>query len=116
MPRRLILCAVLLLLALLLLPRPYPGREVPVGDVPPLVITPAQFHEPSEHLLDLNTATVEQLQTLPGIGPARAQSIVDYRTQNGPFQSPEELSAVDGIGMGLLDQVRDLITVQVQED
>ena len=116
MCRRLILCAVLILLALFLMPHPYPGREVPVGEVPPLILSPAQFRKPADDLLDLNTATVEQLQALPGIGPARAQSIVDYRTQNGPFQSPEELSAVDGIGMGLLDQVRDLITVQVQED
>ena len=116
MCRRLILCAVLILLALFLMPHPYPGREVPVGEVPPLILSPAQIRKPADDLLDLNTATPEQLQTLPGIGPARAQSIVDYRTQNGPFQSPEELSAVDGIGMGLLDQVRDLITVQVQED
>ena len=116
MPRRLILYAALILLALFLLPRPYPGREVPAGDVPPLVLAPAQFRQPADDLLDLNTATAEQLQSLPGIGPVRAQSIVDYRVQNGPFQSPEELSAVDGIGMGLLDQIRDLITVQTQED
>lgn len=116
MPRKLWLVALALMLAALLLPRPYHGKPVPAGDLPPLVIQPTGFSMPVQTPLDLNTATVDQLQTLPGIGPVRAQSIVDYRTANGPFQSAEELAAVDGIGAGILDQVRDFITVLPQED
>ena len=116
MGRRLWFWTLPLLLAALLLPRPYQGKPVPTGDVPPLVTRPAVFAAPARAPLDLNTATLDQLQTLPGIGPARAQNIVDYRSQNGPFQSAEELAAVDGIGAGILDQVRDFITVLPRED
>ncbi|MFD3514517.1 helix-hairpin-helix domain-containing protein [Streptomyces sp. NPDC058657] len=48
--------------------------------------------------VSLNTATVEQLDTLPGVGPVLARHIVDYRTQHGGFRSVEELREVDGIG------------------
>ena len=107
--------AAVALLCLLLFPvtRHVP---VPVGDLPPLVIRPGAERPLSPDTLDLNTATAEELQALPGIGPVRAQNIVDYRTQNGPFQSPEELAAVEDIGPGTLDAVRDLICVIVQEE
>lgn len=62
-------------------------------------------------LLDLNTATVEQLDELPGIGPSTAQAIVDYRTQHGGFTSVEELDNVSGIGPATLEQIRPLVTV-----
>lgn len=48
--------------------------------------------------VSLNTATVEQLDTLPGVGPVLAQHIVDYRTQHGGFRSIDELREVNGIG------------------
>ncbi|MFG3530569.1 helix-hairpin-helix domain-containing protein [Streptomyces sp. NPDC047917] len=48
--------------------------------------------------VSLNTATVEQLDTLPGVGPVLAQHIVDYRTQHGGFRSVDELREVNGIG------------------
>lgn len=103
--------AALLLLLLFLFPRPHLGRQVPAGDLPPLVTVPAAVRPPAESLLDLNTATLEQLQALPDIGPTRAQSILDYRAQNGPFQSVEELAAVEGIGAGLLEQLREHVCV-----
>lgn len=103
------------LLLLLLLPfRPYVGRGVSPADLPPLVTQPAQPRPKAEHPLDLNTATEEALQTLPGIGPVRAASIVAYRSCNGPFQSVEELTAVDGIDLGLLEQLRDLVCVTIE--
>ena len=111
MKRWLLPLAALLVLAALLLPRPFIGRQVSQGTLPPLVTTPASFRPPAEDPLDLNTATLEELQTLPEIGPLRAQSILDYRAQNGPFQSVEELTAVEGIGMGLLDLLREQICV-----
>jgi len=57
----------------------------------------------------LNSATVEQLDTLPGVGPVTAQKIVDYRAKHGAFSSVDELDAISGIGPARLDQLRDLV-------
>jgi competence protein ComEA len=62
-------------------------------------------------LLNLNTATPEELETLPGIGPVLAASIVDFREQNGPFTSVDQLLDVSGIGEARLADIRDLVTV-----
>lgn len=62
-------------------------------------------------LLDLNTATDRQLETLPGIGPARAQAIIAHRNQHGPFVAAEELTAVAGIGPGIYGNLQSLISV-----
>jgi competence protein ComEA len=60
--------------------------------------------------IDLNTATAEQLDTLPGVGPATAQKIVADRTANGPFRSVEDLLRVPGIGPAKLEALKDLVT------
>ena len=57
----------------------------------------------------LSTATLEQLDALPGIGPVTAQKILDYRQQHGAFSSVEELDAVPGIGPARLDQLKGLV-------
>jgi competence protein ComEA len=57
----------------------------------------------------LNSATVDQLDALPGVGPVTAQKIVDYRQTHGAFTSVDELDAVSGIGPARLDQLRDLV-------
>ncbi len=62
--------------------------------------------------VDLNTAGRPQLESLPGIGPSRAQAIIAYREQNGPFVAAEELTAVAGIGSGIYENLQSLITVQ----
>ena len=62
--------------------------------------------------INLNTATIAELDVLPGIGPSIAQRIVDYRTQNGAFKKTEDLKKVRGIGDALYDQVKDLVVVQ----
>jgi competence protein ComEA len=59
--------------------------------------------------VSLSTATAEQLDALPGIGPVTAQKIVDYRTEHGAFHSVDELDAISGIGPAKLDQLRDLV-------
>jgi competence protein ComEA len=62
-------------------------------------------------LVDLNTADVVQLDTLPGIGPVLAERVVAWREEVGPFGSVEELTSVSGIGPAVLDRLRDLVTV-----
>ena len=57
----------------------------------------------------LNTATLEQLDTLPGVGPVTTQKILDYRDERGAFQSVDELDAVPGIGPARLEQLRELV-------
>jgi competence protein ComEA len=59
--------------------------------------------------LDLNTASLEQLDALPGIGPTTAQKILDYRQEHGSFHSVDELDAVAGIGQGRLEQLKGLV-------
>lgn len=66
-------------------------------------------------VIEINTAGLEDLQRLPGIGEKRAQAIVDYREEHGPFQSVDELDNVDGIGEGILSGLRDYVTVDSQE-
>ena len=68
-------------------------------------------NEAGDALLNLNTADQAQLETLPGIGPARAQAIIAYRDQNGPFTAVEEITAVSGIGQGILGNLQHLVTV-----
>ncbi len=61
--------------------------------------------------VNINTASVEELTKLPGVGPKVAQRIVDYREAHGPFQSVEELLKVKGIGPKRLERLRPLITL-----
>jgi competence protein ComEA len=62
--------------------------------------------------VNINTAPAEELSTLPGIGPTQAQSIIDYRTTNGPFQSVKDIKNVRGIGEATFEKLKDKITVQ----
>lgn len=62
--------------------------------------------------VNLNTADAAALESLPGIGPALAQRIIDYRTANGPFQTTAEIQDVRGIGAGIYEKIKDSITVE----
>lgn len=70
---------------------------------------PSRVFVPDE-LLDLNTASLEELMTLPGIGQTKAQAILDYRSANGPFAWPEDLTGVPGIGQGIYEDLADYVT------
>ena len=62
--------------------------------------------------VDLNSADVELLKTLPGIGDVRAQAIISYREENGEFTSVDGLLDVNGIGIGTVEKIRELVTVE----
>ncbi|MFK0000945.1 helix-hairpin-helix domain-containing protein [Paenarthrobacter sp. NPDC090522] len=62
--------------------------------------------------VNINTASVEELGTLPRVGPVMAQRIADWRKDHGPFTSVEELDAIDGIGPKLMESLKGLVTVQ----
>lgn len=80
--------------------RPAPASES--APLPPL---------PGSAPIDLNRATKEQLEALPGIGPALAQRIIDDRTARGPFRSVDDLDRVSGIGKKTIDKLRAKVTV-----
>lgn len=90
---------------------PYLGRTVPAGDLPPLVIQPGKARPPADDPIDLNTADLTLLMTLPEIGETRAHAIAAYRQTYGLFQSVDELAAVEGIGPGILELVREYVCV-----
>ncbi|MFS8651792.1 MAG: helix-hairpin-helix domain-containing protein [Caldibacillus sp.] len=62
--------------------------------------------------VNINTASREELQTLPGIGPQKANAIIEYRESQGPFQTIEEIMNVSGIGEKSFEKLQDLITVK----
>lgn len=66
---------------------------------------------PNSDQIDINTASATELDSLPGIGPALADAIVEYRTLHGPFGSVDELARVPGISARMVDKMRDQITV-----
>lgn len=61
--------------------------------------------------ININTASLSELDTLPGIGPTTAQRIIEYREQNGGFNSIEEIMNVSGIGEAKFEKIKDLITI-----
>lgn len=82
--------------------RPQPGMNG---------VQSTQSSPDSGGVVNINRASVAELDALPGIGPSTAQAIVDYRTTNGPFGSPEDLLNVKGIGPAKFDAMRKLVGV-----
>lgn len=71
-----------------------------------LLFAPAAYAQ-----VNLNTATSEQLQTLPGIGPSKAAAIIEHRKTAGPFEKIDDLDLVPGIGPATVENLRSLVTV-----
>ena len=96
-------------------PSPLPSNEIV------LLITPVFFFlclkttfaqkTPPAQPLNPNTATIAQLETLPGVGPNTAKAIVDFRNRSGPFQRVEDLLAIKGISKSKLEKLRPSVTV-----
>jgi competence protein ComEA len=82
------------------------GELVLVGVTPQAGVAPA-----GSGLLNLNTATRAELETLPGVGPVLAQRIIDYRTKRGGFRAVNDLRQVDGIGESRYAELSKLVTV-----
>jgi competence protein ComEA len=87
------------------IPRPLPGVNAPPS---PNANTPEGA---SSARVNINTASMSDLDTLSGVGPSIAKAIIDYRTKNGPFGSIEDLLNVRGIGPSKLDAMREQVTV-----
>jgi len=83
-----------------------PGQENPAG-----VGGTVGISSPSDGKININNASISDLDTLPGIGPATAQKIIDYRTQNGPFKSIDDIKNVSGIGDKKFEEIKDKISV-----
>ncbi len=94
------------------------GQQIVVPSVSPLSSTPTEtltmLSTPTAsapYPLDINRATAEELEALPGIGPTLAQRILTYRAEHGPFHKVEDLLAVPGIGPATLERLRPYLTV-----
>jgi competence protein ComEA len=87
------------------IPRPLPGVNAPPS---PNANTPEGA---SSARVNINTASMSDLDTLSGVGPSTAKAIIEYRTKNGPFGSIEDLLNVRGIGPAKLDAMREQVTV-----
>jgi len=83
---------------------PFQGEENP----PPLI---SGGEESEGAPVNINTATAAKLETLPRIGPATAQNVIEYREANGPFEAIEEIQDVPNIGPATFEGIKDLITV-----
>lgn len=75
------------------------------------LVTELLGNETKESLININTADISELQQLSGIGPAKAQAIIDYRDENGKFSSVDELTQVSGFGEKTLDKLRNSIKI-----
>jgi competence protein ComEA len=91
---------------------PFIANSTPGATAPFNVIkTPTPFGTPAVDLVNINTASLTELDALPGIGPTTAQKIIDHRNQNGPFSSIEDITNVPGIGSAIFENIKNLITV-----
>lgn len=88
-----------------------PGQYIHVPAVGEVLPTPTPYGLASDGRIDINLAGAELLQTLPNVGPATAQNIIEYRQSQGLFEKIEDIVQVKGIGEKTFEKIQDLITV-----
>ena len=92
------------------------NKDGPVAVSRGEAVVSAAETEQGSGLIDINSAGAEELDLLPGIGPAKAAAILEYREQHGPFLEPDGLLEVPGIGETLFGDIADYICVDAQEE
>lgn len=85
-------------------------RYIPADKPQPLILETFEQSGTAAAVLDLNDATAEELEALPGIGPVLAERIVAWREENGPFQSREDVLDVKGIGEATYESLAPYVT------
>ena len=100
-----------LVLAILLLPGPEPGLYPEEGEA-----AERPEHLDGEGRLNINAATADELELLPGIGPVRAQAVIELRESLGGFESEYELLAVPGIGVETIAELADYICLEDDDE
>jgi competence protein ComEA len=86
------------------------GEDIEIPAIRPTPAPGTVVADGGEVRVNVNTASAEELDSLPGIGPALADAIIEYRSDNGPFGSVDELARVPGISARMVDAMRDLLT------
>jgi competence protein ComEA len=88
-----------------------PARSIPGASGAASANEPGETTDnTSAHLININTASVAELEELPGIGVVTAERIIEFRDENGPYRSVDDLVAIEGISSRTIDGFRDLVT------
>ena len=93
------------------IPLRFPAQGEEVAEAPSSGVTQTSGADATAALVNINTASAEELQALPGVGPATAAAIVEERERNGPFASPEDIMRVSGIGEKKYQKMQAMICV-----
>lgn len=79
---------------------------------PPLLTSPMPGHDSGKDRININTATQQEFETLPGIGPAKASTFIQYREEHGSFETIEEIQNISGVGEKTFEKLKEYIYVQ----